>query len=182
MFEAEITYIAETSFAPSGTFCGEMTYDDVYFDSPDGSFYTSGRELRLRRVDGRTLLTHKAPTFDPASRSKEEWETEVESGETLESILTHLGFRRKVAFTKRCRLYRETFRGLELTVTVVRVDFAPQEFVEIEHPAADQPSALAALAVIRDYAAGLGLTRVSHTAYTDRCLAAQAPKMPPKGA
>lgn len=174
MFEAEIKYVVAGSLVPPGEYLGEARYEDTYFDRPDGSLDASGRELRLRRVDGRTLLTAKAPPFDAASRSKEEGETEVADGAVMEAILAALGFVRRVAFAKQCRLYRDTIHGLSLAITVVRVDFAPQTFVEIEHLTADRDAGLAALPAIRDYAARIGLVTECSDAYTDLCLAALA--------
>lgn len=174
MFEAEIKYSTSGPVHPPGTPDGSAVYADVYFDTPDGAFAASGRELRLRRVHGQTLLTVKSPPFDRPSRSKEEWETAVADGEVMEATLRHLGFVRRVAFTKHCRLSRDRFQGLDLTITVVTVDFAPETFVEIEHLAADRQAALAALPVIRAYAARLGLDTECPECYTDRCLATRA--------
>lgn len=174
MFEAEIKYVATGPVRLPDTPCRSTVYTDVYFDRPDGSLTAADRELRLRRTEGRTLLTAKLPPFDRGSRSKEEWETAVDDGDVLEAILTHLGFVRRVVFTKRCRLFCDTAQGLHLTVTVVTVDFAPETFVEIEHLAADREAGLAALPVIRAYAARLGLHVTCPDAYTDRCLAARA--------
>ena len=181
MFEAEIKYSTAGPVVPPGEYLGSAEYADVYFDRPDGSFYAAGRELRLRRTGGRTLLTGKLPPFDQASQSKEEWETSVDDGAVMAEILQNLGFVRRVAFTKQCRLFRDVSQGLALTITVVNVDFSPETFVEIEHPAADREAGLAALPVIRDYAARLGLATECPTCYTELCRSARTGTTP-KGA
>jgi len=167
MFEAEIKYVASGPFEPPGERLPDAVCRDVYFDSPDGAFYASGRELRLRDVAGQTTLTYKNPPFDAATASKEELETGVADGQAMREICISLGFVPRLAFTKRCRRFRHVQAGLSLEITVVTVDFAPDTFVEIEHLAATREQAQAVLPVIRALAASLGLTRECRDAYTD---------------
>ncbi len=167
MFEAEIKYVAKGPFEPPGERLADAVCRDVYFDSPDGTFAASGRELRLREADGRTVLTCKLPPFDPATASKEEIETEVADGPAMGAMLEQLGYVPRLAFAKHCRRSRCVHAGLALSVAVVTVDFAPHTFVEIEHLAATRQAGLAALPVIRAFAAGLGLTEECPTTYTD---------------
>jgi adenylate cyclase, class 2 len=167
MFEAEIKYVVAGSFEPPGQRLQDAVYRDVYFDGPDGLFYASGQELRLREANGHTTLTYKRPPFDAATSSKEELETGLADPEAMREILAHLGFSRRMAFTKRCRLFRDVYGGLALEGAVVSVDFSPETFVEIEYLAATRPAGLAALPVIRAYAADLGFTRECPTSYTD---------------
>ena len=174
MFEAEIKYLAPASFDPPGDRLPDAVCRDVYFDSPDGSFYASGRELRLRQTGGQTTLTYKNPPFDPATASKEELETDVTDGAAMGALLASLGYVPRLAFAKTCRRSRCVHAGLVLAVTVITVDFSPETFVEIEHLAATRGTALAALPRIRAFAAGLGLRREYPTAYTDLFLAARA--------
>lgn len=174
MFEAEIKFVAEPGFVPRGERLPDAVYRDVYFDAPDGALAASGRELRLRRIGGEAWLTAKAPPFDAATVSKEEFETAVTDPEAMAAILAALGHVERVSLTKRCRRYRDDDAGLVLAVTVVTVDFDPRTFVEIEHLAGDEGAAKAALPVIRTYAAGLGLHTECAEAYTDLALAAQA--------
>ena len=101
------------------------------------------------------------------------WFRKVEDSRGMAEILQNLGFVRRVAFTKQCRLFRDVSQGLALTITVVNVDFSPETFVEIEHPAADREAGLAALPVIRDYAARLGLATECPTCYTELCRSAR---------
>ncbi len=173
MFEAEIKYVVAPAFAPPGRFLGETTYHDAYFDTPDRALAALQQELRLRETGGRAVLTYKAAPFDQPSRSKEEWETAVADPAAMAAILSGLGFVRTMAFAKHCRCHEDTFRGLPFTLTRVVVDFADSVFLEIEHQAASRHEALSALAAIRHYAAGLGLTEECPTSYTDLYLARQ---------
>ena len=174
MFEAEIKFVAGPDFAPQGHPLPDAACRDVYYDTPDGALTASGRELRLRRSGQETWLTAKAPPFDAATASKEEFETRAADPEAMAAILAALGYVPRVALAKRCRRFHDTAAGLGLAVTVVAVDFDPRTFVEIEHLAATEQAAKAALPVIRAYAAGLGLRVECATAYTDLALAAAA--------
>lgn len=178
MFEAEIKYVVAGSFEPPGQRLTDAIYTDAYFDVPDGSFYASGQELRLREANGRTTLTYKRPPFDAATASKEELETGLTDPEAMREILAHLGFSRRMVFTKHCRLFRDVYGGLALEGAVVSVDFSPETFVEIEHLAPTRPEGLAALPVIRAYAADLGLTRECPACYTDLYRKARCGELP----
>lgn len=173
MFEAEIKYLADGPVTLPGRLLPDAVYHDRYYDASDACLAGSGQELRLRETGGRTVLTYKRPPFDPATASKEELETAVADGPATGRILEVLGFAPRLAFTKHCRRGRDRFQGLSLDITVVTVDFSPHVFVEIEHLAPTRAAALAALPVIRAYAAGLGLTREWAQAYTDMFLAAR---------
>lgn len=172
MFEAEIKFVAPPGFTPPGERLGDAQYRDVYFDAPDGALTASGRELRLRRIGEEAWLTAKAPPFDAATASKEEFETLVADREAMAAILAALGYVERVSLAKRCRRFQDVAAGLALTVTVVAVDFDPRTFVEIEHLAATASEAKAALTVIRAYAAGLGLFVECADAYTELALTA----------
>ncbi|MHC1787984.1 CYTH domain-containing protein [Solidesulfovibrio sp.] len=168
MFEAEIKFLAGPDFTPPGERLPDAICHDVYFDAPDGRLAAAGRELRLRRMGDTAVLTAKAPPFDAATASKEEFETAVADADAdaTVALLIALGYVQWAAYAKRCRRHCDAAAGLALAITVVTVDFDPRTFVEIEHLAADEPAAKAALPIIRAYAAGLGLTRECATPYT----------------
>ena len=172
MFEAEITFVAGPGFRlPEGT--GEVVLvEDVYYEAADGRLAATGRELRLRREGGQTVLTAKAPPFDAATASKPEHETAVADPEAAAALLDALGFKPVLAYAKRCRRARLRADGLDIVLTAVTVDFDPRLFVEIEHLAATREQALAALPAIRALAEGLGLTKECAEAYTDLARAA----------
>lgn len=176
MFEAEIKYLATGPLPEFGPCLGEVVSRDTYFDTPDGRFYASGRELRLRQSARETVLTAKGPPFDAPTGSKEEWETAVADAAAMEAILTGLGFVVKMTYAKRRRLFAAGAEGRSLSIAVATVDFSPHTFVEIEHLAPDRASGLAALETIRRFAAGLGLVRECPACYTDLFLTARADK------
>ncbi len=172
MFEAEIKFVAGPGFQLPESTGTIVLVKDVYYDAPDRRLAATGRELRLRREGGRTVLTAKAPPFDAATASKPEHETAVADAEAAAALLGLLGFVPTLAYAKHCRRARLRTGGLDFELTVVAVDFDPRLFVEIEHLAATREHALAALPAIRALAAGLGLTEECAEAYTDLARAA----------
>jgi len=102
---------------------------NVLFDTDDGEIARTDRALRLRRVDGRWILTYKGPpTYRGPVKEREELETVVESGEVVEAILGYLGLRPAVRYEKDREVW--TWKGLEIVL-----DRTPMgDFVEIEGP------------------------------------------------
>jgi len=103
---------------------------NVLFDNQAGEIAGAGRALRLRLVDGRWILTLKGPPmYRGPVKEREELETEVASGETVEAILNRLGYHPAVRYEKMREAWR--LRALEVVL-----DHTPMgEFVEIEGPA-----------------------------------------------
>ena len=71
------------------------------FDFPDGRLRRSGRLLRLRREDGRWLVTFKGP---PASsrhyKVRKEIESPVDDGEKMREVFALLGMREAFCYQK----------------------------------------------------------------------------------
>ncbi len=118
------------------------------FDDAAGSFAGSGRALRLRRAQGRGILTFKgAAKFTQGVKSREERETVVGEPGEMEAILERLGFRRKFRYEKR----REEWRYSDCDVALDETPIG--NFVEIEGDPAAIRRAVAALAL--DFASAI---------------------------
>lgn len=99
----------------------------------ENTIYTGGNlaakrsVLRLRRVDGKAILTYKErfPTSSAIKRQREE-ETRVGDAEALAAILDALGFSPALVYEKR----RETWRVANTLVMVDELPFGL--FAEIE--------------------------------------------------
>lgn len=115
--------------------------NDLY-DDDDGSLAGSGRALRLRRAQGRGILTFKgAARFQQGVKSREERETVVGEPGEMEAILERLGLRRRFRYEKR----REEWR---LSGCAVALDETPiGNFVEVEGDPAAIRKVVAALAL-----------------------------------
>lgn len=106
--------------------------EDTYYNAPDRDFAETDEALRVRRVrhadDTRSArLTYKGPLLEAESKSREEFETGVEDGETLEHILEGLGYDATATVSKE----RVTFTLDGYTVTLDAVE-GLGEFVEVE--------------------------------------------------
>lgn len=154
-------------------------YRDVYYETPDGSLTTSGRELRVRIAEAagtsRTVLTYKEPPADDASQSKPEYETVVASADVIDVILSALGLVHQVAFEKQCVNYRFTSRGRDMLATMVTVPEIDGTFVELE-TMTDEGDLGAALADVRDVLCELGISAGDLTTetYTGAVMRARA--------
>jgi predicted adenylyl cyclase CyaB len=130
---------------------------NLLFDLPDASLRTSGKGLRVRRVEtlegapAVATLTFKGPRRPGPLKDREEIETAIDDPSSACAILMALGFEENLLFEKR----RETWR---LDDVSVELDTLPTlgRFVEIEGPheaaiqAARQKLGLAATELVAD--------------------------------
>jgi adenylate cyclase class 2 len=102
--------------------------NDLY-DDPERKLSTQGRTVRLRRAQGRAILTYKgAARFQGGIKTREERETEVSDPAETEAILGGLGLQKRFRYEKR----REEWH---LQGCAVALDETPiGTFVEIEGP------------------------------------------------
>jgi adenylate cyclase class 2 len=104
---------------------------DTYYDHPVRDFAETDEALRIRREtdeDEETArVTYKGPLVEEASKTREEWETGVDDGETMAEILNELGFSPAATVEK----IRERFECGGYTVTLDTVA-GLGEYVEIE--------------------------------------------------
>ena len=100
---------------------------NTLFDDAKGTLRSSGRSFRVRRYPHTGVLTLKGtPRVSGGLKSRVEYETEVDSAETLERILMMLGYLPRFVYEK----YREVW---SLRRTVICFDDTPLgRFVEIE--------------------------------------------------
>jgi adenylate cyclase class 2 len=155
--DPESVFLALAAIAP-GT---SAIYRDHYFDSVEGSFAASGRELRIRTVDSaeavRHILTFKAPAVDAESGSKPEYETLVADPDAAAAILLALGFRTLVTFSKQCANHRMRHAGRDMLATVVTVPEIDGTFLEVERLTDDAADVPVALAAVRAVMAEIGI-------------------------
>jgi adenylate cyclase class 2 len=85
-------------------FTGEVVQEDQYYQHPCRDFLESGEAFRLRREDGRLLLTYKGPRLDTDTKTRREIEFPID-GE-MEAVLAELGFRRAGYVRKKRRNYQ----------------------------------------------------------------------------
>jgi adenylate cyclase, class 2 len=115
--------------------------DNVLYDDATSSLYGSGQALRLRRADGRAIVTHKGPRQDRGDgiKGRAETELEVSDGGAFHAILTALGYRPVFRYQK----YREAWRWRDVEIVIDETPIGT--FLEIEGPVATIHEAARAL-------------------------------------
>jgi adenylate cyclase class 2 len=115
-----------------GTYKGEKTEIDLYFDHLDMQILSGGRALRVRDAGGKYRLTYKGPKKDDETTSREEIEIGIESAREMIEILDELGFYEICKVKK----LRKTYLLKDLIITLDNVD-ALGEFIEVEGKASN---------------------------------------------
>ncbi|MFC6835638.1 class IV adenylate cyclase [Halomarina ordinaria] len=117
----------------------EVTVDqaDTYYDAPHRAFGETDEALRIRRetpADGEEAarITYKGPLVDGDSKTRAEFETGVDDGETMGAVLDRLGFTPVATVEKRRRVY--SLDGYTVVLDEV-TDLG--QFVEIERECAE---------------------------------------------
>jgi len=189
MYEAELKFtlsdsdysrILEILVETWGETSEHVTYRDRYYDLRAGTLADTERELRLRelvRGGSRTWkLTAKAPPFDPRSRSKEEFETSVEDGEVVASILEVVGFSPTISYIKECEKFDLDIHGSRVEIVLVIISELRNRFVELEMPATSKKAARENLTALRALAHDLTVPSSGETSayYTDLVREARA--------
>jgi adenylate cyclase class 2 len=101
---------------------------DVYYNAPHRDFGETDEALRVRYDDTGVSVTYKGPKVRVGSaKAREEFNLAVASGETLEEILSRLGFRRAAVVSK----VREFYEMEDVTVTLDDVE-GLGTYIEIE--------------------------------------------------
>ncbi len=121
------TRLSELDAVPSGT----VRQVDTYYDHPGRDFATTDEALRIRRetTDGgdETRVTYKGPLVEAESKTRAEFETRIDDGETFAAILDNLGFDPAATVEKT----RERYGYDDYTVTLDTVS-GLGEFLEVE--------------------------------------------------
>jgi adenylate cyclase class 2 len=128
---ADLNVVAERLGELGATRTGDVVQVDTYYDAPHREFAETDEALRVRREsrDGGTeaRITYKGPLVEAESKTREEHETGVGSGETADAIFANLGFEPAATVTKDRQCYR--YKGYTVTLDAVE-DVG--EFVEVE--------------------------------------------------
>ena len=99
---------------------------DTYYNAPHRDFGVTDEALRIRFVNGGSVLTYKGKKLDSVSKTREEFETPVD-GTSARSILLALGF-------VESGVVRKTREILELDDMTICLDSVQGlgDFVEVE--------------------------------------------------
>ena len=72
------------------SFVGTEDHCDIYFRHPNRDFAVTDEALRIRKVNGRSVLTYKGPKVDKVSKTREEIEIALKGD--MDLVLKRLGF------------------------------------------------------------------------------------------
>jgi len=111
----------------------QIQQEDTYYDAPHRDFAETDEALRIRyerdadESEGDARVTYKGPLLEAESKSREEFETGIEDGDTMNEVLERLGFSPAATVTKE----RTEFALDGYTITLDRVE-GLGEFIEVE--------------------------------------------------
>lgn len=123
---ADHLQVKEQLSAMGAVFAGVQHHCDTYFNAPDRDFAKTDEALRIRSVDGRSVMTYKGKKLDTLSKTREEFETPIDGGITR-NILLALGFRESGIVKKTREVYR--YKGMIICLDKVE---GIGEFMEVE--------------------------------------------------
>jgi adenylate cyclase class 2 len=142
-----------------GSFRMEVTEEDIYFSHPNRNFAKTDEALRLRAVEGKFYLTYKGPKLDKITKTREEFNIQVNDLENSNKILKSLGFEVVLPVKKKRRYLR-------LGAFDIMLDFVDGlgSFIEVEKKGEYNPQELI------DFLAGLGIYESETKSYLELAL------------
>ena len=157
------------------------TYEDTYYDRPDGSLDADDRELRIRTITtgqtSKTVLTYKEPALAD-SGSKPEYELEISDAAALAHIVSALGYPPSTRLTKHCTNFRFGHEGRQVLATIVQVPEVDGTFMEVEMMVEEKDLA-AALGSLHSLLADLRECDLTDEKYTDAVATARGTRVTP---
>ena len=146
----------------------EIVQEDVYLSHPSRDFAASNEAFRIRRVGTENRITYKGPRLSGPTKTREEIELSVTSGEIafkqLLRLLENLGFRPVATIRKSRSPFHLNQKGRAVEVVLDRA-LGLGNFAEIEALAATESELPAAQAAVLALAEDLGLTEVEPKSY-----------------
>ncbi|KCZ73274.1 putative adenylate cyclase [Candidatus Methanoperedens nitroreducens] len=79
---------------------------DTYYNAPFRDFWVTDEALRIRSQGSKYFLTYKGPKMDSVSKTRKEFEVEVNDAGNMGNILSSLGFSPVTTIVKKRKIYR----------------------------------------------------------------------------
>ncbi|WP_458188304.1 class IV adenylate cyclase [Haladaptatus sp. NG-WS-4] len=112
-------------------YLGTVTQEDFYYDAPHRDFGETDEALRVRRESDEEgmveRVTYKGPLVETESKTRKEHETVVGDGDTVDALLSALGFEAAATVQKERERYQ-----LDEYLVVLDAVAGLGEFVEVE--------------------------------------------------
>ncbi len=128
----EPKHLERAIIALGATPIGIENQADTYYNSKYSDFEKTDEALRIRAQDGKYFLTYKGPKLDNVSKTRKEFQIEINDADNMGSILSSLGFFPVATITKKRKNYR--LGDFNIALDEVR---NLGNFIEIELPAKD---------------------------------------------
>jgi adenylate cyclase, class 2 len=145
-----------------------LTQEDTYLNHPSRDFAITNEAFRIRRIGQENRITYKGPRRCGPTKTREEIEIGLTSGERefteLLRLFECLGFRQVATIKKSRTPFHLTRDDRRIEVALDRTDKLG-DFAEIETLAATETDLPAAQAAILGLASELGLTEVEPRSY-----------------
>ena len=145
-----------------------ITQADIYLNHPARDFAVTNEAFRIRRVGEENRITYKGPRRGGPTKTREEIEIELTSGEEtfteLFRLFECLGFRPVATIRKLRTPFHLTRDGRRLEVVLDRAE-GLGDFAEIETLAGTETDLPSAQAAVLALANELGLTEVEPRSY-----------------
>lgn len=129
---------------------------DTYYNSQHSDFGKTDEALRVRVQDGRYFLTYKGPKMDRVSKTRKEFQVDINDADGMGKILTSLGFFPVATVTKK----RKNFRLGDFIIALDDVRNLGN-FMEIEIPVKDSGKYEEKVELIFKFIEKLGISRKS---------------------
>lgn len=145
---------------------------DIYFSHPARDFAKTDEALRVRKIGHEASLTYKGPKIDAQSKTRREIELALagqQPEQTATALLEALGFRPVMEVRKERRLFRLTWEGYPVLLSIDIVQ-GLGTYTELEAHVAEAEVARARDALLR-LAAALRLTSTERRSYLELLLA-----------
>jgi adenylate cyclase class 2 len=129
---------------------------DTYYNTSYRDFEKTDEALRIRVQDGRYFLTYKGPKMDRVSKTRKEFQVEINNADNMGNILGSLGFSPVATVIKRRKNYRlgDFFIALDEVRNL-------GNFIEIEMSAKDSKNYEEKVETIFKFIEKLGISRDS---------------------
>jgi len=124
-----------------------LYHEDTYFNMPLKlrDFRKTDEALRIRKSmefdpsnEGKStpkinfFITYKGRKIDSTTKTRNEWETQVQDGEIMKTILKSLGFREIFTVKKEREFYEFIFNGEKIEVLIDYIPILKEHFIEVE--------------------------------------------------
>jgi adenylate cyclase, class 2 len=146
----------------------EISHEDIYLSHPSRDFAVTHEALRIRRVGADNRMTYKGPRLSGPTKTREEIEIAVTSGDAafhqLARLLENLGFRPVATIRKSRRPFHLHRHGRAIEIALDTA-LGLGHFAEIETLVETESELPAAQAAIQALAKELDLTEVEFRSY-----------------